>query len=78
MGGQNASIVLADADLESAAAAIIARAAMGYAGQKCTATSRVICASAACAADLRDALVAAVGGSGRREPGRRRLPRWGR
>jgi acyl-CoA reductase-like NAD-dependent aldehyde dehydrogenase len=41
MGGQNPSIVLADADLDRAAAAI-AYAAMGYAGQKCTATSRVI------------------------------------
>ncbi len=47
MGGQNASIVLADADLESAAATI-ASAAMGYAGQKCTATSRVICDGAPC------------------------------
>jgi len=37
MGGQNASIVLADADV-GRAAATIARAAMGYAGQKCTAT----------------------------------------
>ncbi len=41
MGGQNPSIVLADADLDRAAATI-AYAAMGYAGQKCTATSRVI------------------------------------
>src|SRR3954469_701559 len=41
MGGQNASLVLADADLEYAATTIAA-AAMGYAGQKCTATSRVI------------------------------------
>jgi aldehyde dehydrogenase (NAD+) len=41
MGGQNPSIVLADADLDRAAKAI-AYAAMGYAGQKCTATSRVI------------------------------------
>jgi acyl-CoA reductase-like NAD-dependent aldehyde dehydrogenase len=41
MGGQNASLVLADADLEHAATTI-ASAAMGYAGQKCTATSRVI------------------------------------
>jgi alpha-ketoglutaric semialdehyde dehydrogenase len=41
MGGQNASIVLADADLERTAA-VVADAAMGYAGQKCTATSRVI------------------------------------
>jgi len=60
MGGQNASIVLADADLE-AAAATIATAAMGYAGQKCTATSRVIC-DGATAAGMRDALVAAVEG----------------
>ncbi|MGH3074065.1 MAG: aldehyde dehydrogenase family protein, partial [Gaiellales bacterium] len=58
MGGQNASIVLADADL-GRAAAIIARASMGYAGQKCTATSRVI-AERGVAADLRDALVAEV------------------
>ncbi|MBB4664079.1 aldehyde dehydrogenase family protein [Conexibacter arvalis] len=41
MGGQNPSIVLADADLDHAAATI-AHAAMGFAGQKCTATSRVI------------------------------------
>ena len=41
MGGQNPSIVLADADLDRAATTI-AYAAMGYAGQKCTATSRVI------------------------------------
>lgn len=41
MGGQNPSVVLADADLD-AAAGTIAFAAMGYAGQKCTATSRVI------------------------------------
>ena len=60
MGGQNASIVLADADL-GRAAATIARAAMGYAGQKCTATSRVI-AERGVAADLRDALVAEVDG----------------
>lgn len=41
MGGQNPSVVLADADLDHAATAI-AYASMGYAGQKCTATSRVI------------------------------------
>jgi acyl-CoA reductase-like NAD-dependent aldehyde dehydrogenase len=41
MGGLNASIVLPDADIESAAK-VIAGAAMGYAGQKCTATGRVI------------------------------------
>ncbi|MHB1625818.1 MAG: aldehyde dehydrogenase family protein [Candidatus Dormibacteria bacterium] len=41
MGGQNPSIVLPDADPETAAK-IIASAAMAYAGQKCTATSRVV------------------------------------
>lgn len=41
MGGQNPSIVLRDANIE-ASAAVIARAAMGFSGQKCTATSRVI------------------------------------
>jgi alpha-ketoglutaric semialdehyde dehydrogenase len=41
MGGQNAAIVLPDAD-PAATAALIAGAAMGYAGQKCTATRRVI------------------------------------
>ncbi|MGI8609070.1 MAG: aldehyde dehydrogenase family protein [Candidatus Dormibacteria bacterium] len=41
MGGLNASIVLPDADPDRTAATIAA-AAMGYAGQKCTATSRVI------------------------------------
>jgi acyl-CoA reductase-like NAD-dependent aldehyde dehydrogenase len=46
MGGQNAAIVLADADFGRAAAAI-AYAAMGYAGQKCTATSRIIVEDAA-------------------------------
>jgi aldehyde dehydrogenase (NAD+) len=60
MGGQNASIVLADADVE-AAAAMIASAAMGYAGQKCTATGRVVCEAPVLPA-MRDALVAAVEG----------------
>jgi aldehyde dehydrogenase (NAD+) len=41
MGGQNAAIVLDDAD-PGRTAAMIAGAAMGYAGQKCTATRRVI------------------------------------
>lgn len=41
MGGLNAAIVLADADYEKTAA-IIAGASMWFAGQKCTATSRVI------------------------------------
>src|SRR4029079_18554508 len=58
VGGQNPSVVLADAALE-AAAATIAMAAMGYAGQKCTATSRVIC-DRPIAAGMRDALVSAV------------------
>ena len=57
MGGQNPSIVLPDAPFEQVAE-IIAHAAMDYAGQKCTATSRVIVLG-----DPRpftDALVAAV------------------
>jgi alpha-ketoglutaric semialdehyde dehydrogenase len=58
MGGQNASIVLADADIE-AAAGMIAAAAMSYAGQKCTATGRVVCEAPVLSA-MRDALVAAV------------------
>lgn len=41
MGGLNAAIVLPDADM-GRAAAHIASAIAGYAGQKCTATSRVI------------------------------------
>jgi alpha-ketoglutaric semialdehyde dehydrogenase len=58
MGGQNASIVLADADLDRAASTI-AYAAMGYAGQKCTATSRVIVEKAVYA-EFRDRLAGAV------------------
>lgn len=41
MGGQNAAIVLPDVDV-SRTAGLVAGAAMGYAGQKCTATRRVI------------------------------------
>lgn len=41
MGGKNASAVLADADLRLAVAAVAA-AAFGQAGQRCTATSRVV------------------------------------
>lgn len=41
MGGKNAVIVLADADLDRAAT-LTAAGAFRYAGQKCTATSRVI------------------------------------
>ena len=43
MGGQNPAIVLADADL-GAAARDVAYSAVGYSGQKCTATRRVIVA----------------------------------
>lgn len=41
MGGQNAAIVLEDADLDKAADAIVS-GAMGFSGQKCTATRRVV------------------------------------
>ncbi|MBO4207505.1 aldehyde dehydrogenase family protein [Micromonospora echinofusca] len=57
MGGQNAAIVLPDADLDQTAT-MLANAAMGFAGQKCTATRRIIVVG-----DPRpftDALVAAV------------------
>ena len=57
MGGLNASIVLPDADV-AAAAKVIAGAAMGYAGQKCTATGRVIVLGDP--AEFTDALAAAV------------------
>ncbi|MFL6135497.1 MAG: aldehyde dehydrogenase family protein, partial [Nocardioidaceae bacterium] len=59
MGGLNASIVLPDADVGTAAK-VIAGAAMGYAGQKCTATSRVIAVGDE--APITEALVAAVEG----------------
>ena len=60
MGGQNPSVVRADADLDRAATAI-AYASMGYAGQKCTATSRVIVQDAVYP-EFRDRLAAAVEG----------------
>lgn len=41
MGGKNAAVVLADADLDHAAAEVIA-GAMRSTGQKCTATSRLV------------------------------------
>nr|AGZ94194.1 aldehyde dehydrogenase [Streptomyces sp. MMG1121] len=41
MGGKNAALVLADADLDEAADAITA-GAFGQAGQRCSATSRVV------------------------------------
>jgi len=57
MGGQNASVVLSDADI-ALAASTIAQAAMGFAGQKCTATSRVVVVGDA--EPMREALVEAV------------------
>lgn len=45
MGGKNVAIVMPDADLD-VAAALTAAGAMRYAGQKCTATSRVVVARA--------------------------------
>ncbi|MEU9892267.1 aldehyde dehydrogenase family protein [Streptomyces phaeochromogenes] len=41
LGGKNASVVLRDADLPAAAKAVVA-ASFGQAGQRCTATSRVV------------------------------------
>ncbi|GHF67601.1 aldehyde dehydrogenase [Streptomyces mashuensis] len=58
MGGLNAALVLPDADIERAAAHLAAAVA-GYAGQKCTATSRVIAVGAA-REPLREALAEAV------------------
>lgn len=57
MGGQNAAVVLPDADL-AATAAMLATAAMGYAGQKCTATRRIVVVGDP--APFTEALVAAV------------------
>lgn len=57
MGGVNASVILPDADL-AAAARLIAMSAMGYAGQKCTATSRIIAVGNP--SSVRDAVKAAV------------------
>ncbi|MFE0644882.1 aldehyde dehydrogenase family protein [Streptomyces sp. NPDC058877] len=58
MGGLNAALVLPDADIEQAAGHIAAALA-GYAGQKCTATSRVIAVGAALE-PLREALSEAL------------------
>ncbi|MFF0431110.1 aldehyde dehydrogenase family protein [Streptomyces sp. NPDC004327] len=58
MGGLNAAIVLPDADIAQAAAHIAASVA-GYAGQKCTATSRVVAVGAALD-PLREALAEAL------------------
>ncbi|MFC8272261.1 aldehyde dehydrogenase family protein [Streptomyces sp. NPDC057271] len=58
MGGLNAAIVLPDADIGQAAAHIAAAIA-GYAGQKCTATGRVVAVGAALG-PLREALAEAL------------------
>ncbi|MBD0691746.1 aldehyde dehydrogenase [Streptomyces sp. CBMA123] len=55
LGGLNAALVLPDADIDLAAGHLAAAIA-GYAGQKCTATSRVIAVGAAYQ-PLREALV---------------------
>ncbi|GLK09971.1 aldehyde dehydrogenase family protein [Streptosporangium carneum] len=65
MGGHNAAIVLPDADLESAAAQIAA-AAMGFAGQKCTATRRIIAVGNG--DEVRQAVLAAVARLGFGDP----------
>ncbi len=57
MGGQNCSIVYPDANLATAAS-MVAAAAMGFAGQKCTATSRVIVVGDT--GSFTDALVSAI------------------
>lgn len=60
MGGQNPGIVLPDADLQLAATHL-AQAAMGFAGQKCTATRRIIVVGDGVRVkEVSDALVAAV------------------
>lgn len=58
MGGKNAALVLADADLPRAAA-LVAAGAMRFAGQKCTATSRAF-VDAKVLGPFLDALKAAV------------------
>jgi aldehyde dehydrogenase (NAD+) len=58
MGGKNVAIVLQDADLNQAAN-LVASGAMRFAGQKCTATSRVI-VERSVRDDFRKALIAAL------------------
>ncbi|MCU1392952.1 MAG: aldehyde dehydrogenase [Ilumatobacteraceae bacterium] len=65
MGGQNAAIVLPDADA-ARVAAMVAGAAMGYAGQKCTATRRIIVVGDG--TDVVDALAEAVQAMAPRDP----------
>jgi alpha-ketoglutaric semialdehyde dehydrogenase len=66
LGGKNVSVVLADADLDMAAS-VLASAAFAQAGQRCTATSRLIVDAAVAGAlesRLRDAIAAIVVGPG--------------
>jgi len=66
LGGKNVSVVLADADLDMAAAAV-ASAAFAQAGQRCTATSRLIVESPAAEpfmSRLRDRVAEIVVGPG--------------
>jgi aldehyde dehydrogenase (NAD+) len=66
LGGKNVSVVLRDADLDMAAATLVS-AAFAQAGQRCTATSRLIVdASVAAALEsrLRDAMAEIVVGPG--------------
>lgn len=68
MGGQNAAIVLPDADA-ACAAAMVAEASMGFAGQKCTATRRVVVVGPQKRQrEVRDALVVAVEALGVGDP----------
>uniref|UniRef100_UPI0005398A4D aldehyde dehydrogenase family protein n=1 Tax=Kitasatospora sp. MBT63 TaxID=1444768 RepID=UPI0005398A4D len=66
MGGLNAALVLPDADIEQAAAHLAAAIA-GYAGQKCTATSRVIAVGDALG-PLREALAKALAAAAPADP----------
>ena len=70
MGGKNAAIVASDADLQLAVDAIVA-GAYGQAGQRCTATSRLIVAR-----DVHAELISALGTAiGRIEVGPARAPK---
>ncbi|MBD0860386.1 aldehyde dehydrogenase family protein [Gordonia sp. zg691] len=60
MGGKNAAVVLADADLDAAVAAVVS-GAFRSAGQKCTATSRLVLHTAI-ADDFLERLTAAMAG----------------
>ena len=66
LGGKNVSVVLADADLDMAAATVVS-AAFAQAGQRCTATSRLVVESPVAGeftARLRERLAAIVVGPG--------------